>query len=44
MKTREALSISFLPQAGSAPVEWVVSDGLVGYDEAVAEMEMRARR
>lgn len=32
----------FLAEAGSAPVEWVVADGLVGYDDAVAEMELRA--
>ncbi len=42
MKTREALSVSFLPQAGAEPVEWVIADGLVGYDEAVAEMDLRA--
>jgi lipoyl(octanoyl) transferase len=42
VKTREALSELFLPAAGSAPVEWVVAEGLVGYDEAVAEMERRA--
>lgn len=42
MKTREALSELFRPAAGSPPVEWVVADGLVGYDEAVAEMEHRA--
>jgi lipoyl(octanoyl) transferase len=42
VKTREALSISFLPEPGAAPVEWVVSEGLTGYDDAVAEMEMRA--
>ncbi|HEV7258272.1 MAG TPA: lipoyl(octanoyl) transferase LipB [Bosea sp. (in: a-proteobacteria)] len=42
MKTREALVENFLPEAGSAPVEWVVAEGLVGYDAAVAEMEMRA--
>lgn len=42
MKTREALSVSFLPQPGSEPVEWVIGEGLVGYDEAVAEMEARA--
>lgn len=42
MKTREALAELFLPEPGSAPVEWVVADGLVGYDDAVAEMEMRA--
>lgn len=32
----------FLAEAGSAPVEWVVAEGLVGYDDAVAEMELRA--
>ena len=42
MKTREALAELFLAQPGSAPVEWVVTDGLVGYADAVAEMEMRA--
>jgi lipoyl(octanoyl) transferase len=42
VKTREALAEMFLAEAGSAPVEWVVADGLVGYDDAVAEMEMRA--
>lgn len=42
MKTREALSVSFLSAPGSEPVEWVIADGLVGYDEAVAEMDARA--
>lgn len=42
MKTREALSVSFLPAAGSAPVEWVIADAPVGYEAAVAEMETRA--
>lgn len=42
MKTREALSVSFWPQAGSDPVEWVVTEGLTGYEAAVAEMESRA--
>lgn len=42
MKTREALAEMFLAPAGSPPVEWVVAEGLVGYDDAVAEMEMRA--
>ncbi|HEV2552174.1 MAG TPA: lipoyl(octanoyl) transferase LipB [Bosea sp. (in: a-proteobacteria)] len=32
----------FGPSAGSPAVEWVVAEGLVGYDEAVAEMEHRA--
>ena len=42
MKTRDALAEIFLAETGSAPVEWVVADGLVGYEDAVAEMEMRA--
>ncbi|WP_439497913.1 lipoyl(octanoyl) transferase LipB [Bosea sp. (in: a-proteobacteria)] len=42
MKTREALSVSFLSAPGSEPVEWVIADGPVGYDEAVAEMDARA--
>jgi lipoyl(octanoyl) transferase len=42
VKTREALAEMFLGQAGSGPVEWVVAEGLVGYDDAVAEMELRA--
>lgn len=42
VKTRDALSISFLPEPGAAPVEWVVSEGLTAYDDAVAEMERRA--
>lgn len=42
MKTREALPVSFLPKAGSEPVEWVIADDPVGYEAAVAEMEARA--
>lgn len=42
MKTREALPVSFLPEAGSEPVEWVIADDPVGYEAAVAEMEARA--
>jgi len=42
VKTRETLAVSFLPQPGSEPVEWVHAEGLVGYDEAVAEMDARA--
>ena len=30
-----------LPQAGFAPVEWHIAEGLVGYEDAVAEMEAR---
>ena len=42
MKTRESLAVSFLPEPGSAPVEWVVAEGLTGYEAAVTEMESRA--
>ena len=42
MKTREALAVSFLPEAGAEPVEWVIADEPVGYEAAVAEMEARA--
>lgn len=42
MKTREALAVSFLPEAGSPPVEWVIAEFPVGYEAAVAEMEARA--
>jgi lipoyl(octanoyl) transferase len=42
VKTREALAVSFLPAAGSEPVEWVIADEPVGYEAAVAEMEARA--
>ncbi|GLS46746.1 lipoyl(octanoyl) transferase [Methylobacterium brachythecii] len=34
--------VSFLAAPGSPPVEWQVSDGLVGYDDAVEAMEARA--
>ena len=42
VKMREELAVSFLSEAVGEPVEWVVAEGLIGYDEAVAEMEMRA--
>ena len=42
VKMREELAVSFLPEEGSEPVEWAVAEGLIGYDEAVAEMEARA--
>lgn len=41
MTLRDSLDVRFLPTAGSAPVEWVVTDGLVDYAEAVAEMDAR---
>jgi lipoyl(octanoyl) transferase len=42
VKTREALAVSFLPEAGSPPVEWVIAEAPVGDEAAVAEMEARA--
>lgn len=38
---RDALSFSFLPEAGSPPVEWKISDELVGYETALVAMEER---
>ncbi len=32
----------FPPEPGSPPVEWVVAEGLTGYEDAVTEMEARA--
>ncbi len=42
MKSRAELSVLFLPEPGSAPVEWALAERLTGYEEAVAEMEGRA--
>lgn len=42
VKMREELAVSFLPEGVAEPVEWVVADGITGYDEAVVEMEVRA--
>jgi lipoyl(octanoyl) transferase len=42
VNARESLDVSFLPRPGSPPVEWVVAEGLVPYEDAVAEMENRA--
>ncbi len=39
---RDNLTTKLLPAAGSPPVEWVVTQGLVTYPEAVAEMEQIA--
>jgi lipoyl(octanoyl) transferase len=36
---RTNLDLSMHAQEGSAPVRWRVADGLVGYEDAVAEME-----
>ncbi len=42
VNVRERLPDRLLPQEGSPPVRWAVSDGLVGYEEALAAMEARA--
>jgi lipoyl(octanoyl) transferase len=39
---RDSLTVQFWPESDSAPVEWLITDGLVGYEEAVAFMEARA--
>ncbi|SFJ80653.1 lipoyl(octanoyl) transferase [Bosea sp. OK403] len=41
MKTREALAVLFGTEGDAGPVEWVVAEGLTGYEAAVAEMEAR---
>ncbi|PZQ10894.1 MAG: lipoate-protein ligase B [Ancylobacter novellus] len=40
--SRDALAAAFPARDGAPPVEWRVSDRLVGYEEALAEMEARA--
>jgi lipoyl(octanoyl) transferase len=42
VNTRNDLTIGLQPAAGSAPVEWRVSNELVDYDEALAAMTARA--
>ncbi|WP_439530436.1 lipoyl(octanoyl) transferase LipB [Pannonibacter sp.] len=39
--TREALVPDFRPQDGSAPVDWLISDTPVAYEDALAVMESR---
>ena len=41
VKNRDELPVSFRAEPQGAPVEWRVSEGLVGYEEAVAAMEAR---
>lgn len=41
VNTRQVLGDALLPQPGSPPVEWVITEGLVPYEEAVAAMEAR---
>lgn len=38
---RDELVPAFRPQGESAPVEWLVADGLTAYDDALAFMEQR---
>ncbi len=38
------LSFSFLPLQGSEPVEWKITDDLVDYEAALAEMDERVER
>jgi lipoyl(octanoyl) transferase len=40
--TRNDLRVGFLPPEGLPPVEWQVTDGLVGYERALAVMDARA--
>ncbi|QPC87483.1 lipoyl(octanoyl) transferase LipB [Mesorhizobium sp. NBSH29] len=42
MLERNQITHSFLPRAGSEPVEWRVESGLLSYDDAVIAMEERA--
>ena len=42
VNVRERLPDTLFPRGGSPPVRWAVSEGLVGYEEAVAAMEARA--
>jgi lipoyl(octanoyl) transferase len=39
---RDNLADGFLAENGSEPVEWVIAEGLTGYEQAVAFMEERA--
>ncbi|MFN7168320.1 MAG: lipoyl(octanoyl) transferase LipB, partial [Pannonibacter sp.] len=39
--TREAIVPEFLPTEGASPVDWLISDTPVPYDEAMAFMESR---
>jgi lipoyl(octanoyl) transferase len=42
--SRTAQRGPFLPVTGAPPVEWVVSPGLIRYEDALADMEARADR
>jgi lipoyl(octanoyl) transferase len=42
VNTRNDLKTGLFPAKGAAPVEWMVSEGLIDYDQAVATMMARA--
>ena len=42
VNTRNDLKIGLIPAAAAPPVDWYVSEGLVDYDAALAEMTARA--
>lgn len=42
MNQRSQIDTSFLPEAGSPPVEWRIEPGLTAYEDALAFMESRA--
>lgn len=42
VNARNELKIGLLPPHGAQPVEWLIDDGLVPYERAVAFMEQRA--
>ncbi|MCC5977610.1 MAG: lipoyl(octanoyl) transferase LipB [Salinarimonas sp.] len=44
VNARADAAASFIPRTGFPPVDWVVSDGLVDYPDAVTAMETRAAR
>jgi lipoyl(octanoyl) transferase len=41
VNARDDLDVRLHPHPGAPPVEWAIADGLVGYEDAVAEMEAR---
>src|SRR5947209_2903440 len=41
-QSRDDLAFDFSAAAGAPPVEWCIAEGLIQYEDAVAEMEARA--
>ncbi|OKL42813.1 lipoyl(octanoyl) transferase LipB [Pseudovibrio exalbescens] len=41
MADRQTLTTDFHPSPDTPPVEWAIDDGLVAYEDAIAEMEAR---